>query len=129
MDACYCDHEQPEFYRQKVVKARKLHRCDECGCDIRPGMDHEAFVGKWDGYVSMYRTCDLCLSFRRWYDANRPCFCWCFGEMFEAVRDDINSDAHIMVLEAPGFLFEVGRRYVAIRRRARVDRTARTRVA
>jgi len=125
MSSCYCGYEQPEFYRQNVVKVRKVHRCDECGCDIRPGEACEAFVGKWDGIVSTYRTCERCLAFRKWYDANRPCFCWCFGGVFEAVRDDIENCAHDMLKEAPGFMFEVGRKYVAIRNRARADRRAR----
>lgn len=121
----YCDYEQPEFYRQKIVTARKLHRCDECGCDIRRGEQYEAFAGKWDGIVSTYSTCERCLSFRTWYSANRPCFCWCFGEMLEAAQEDVRNDAHVMLNDAPGFMFEVGRRYVAIRRRADADRKTR----
>lgn len=125
MSDCYCDYEHPEFYRQREVKARKLHRCHECGCDIRAGEHYEAFTGKWDGIILKYSTCARCLAFRRWYSANRPCFCWCFGEMLDAARDDVESNGHVMAAEAPGFRFEVGRRYIEIRNRARADRAAR----
>lgn len=125
MDACYCDCEQPEFWTQNVRRARKSHRCCECGSDIKPGEQYEAYSGKWDGYVTSYSTCERCLAFRQWYAANRPCFCWCFTEMFDAVRDDVEDQGHVMLKEAPGFLFEVGRRYVKIRNRARADRAMR----
>jgi hypothetical protein len=31
MSDCYCDYDQPEFYRAEVAKARKTHKCYECG--------------------------------------------------------------------------------------------------
>lgn len=35
---CFCeDYEPPEFYHLDTHRARKLHRCTECGRAIQPG--------------------------------------------------------------------------------------------
>lgn len=122
---CFCDYDAPEFYHKHIRRARKLKRCHECGCDIRQGDEHEVVSGKWDGQVSSFFTCERCLSFRKWFAANRPCFCWAHASMLEDARNQIEAEAHPLRKEAPGFLFEAGRRAVAIRRRAHADRAAR----
>ena len=125
MSSCDCDYDPPEFFTERFSKSRKLRRCGECGCDIRPGEMYENVAGKWDGIFRKEHTCERCMAFRDWYMTNRPCMCWSYGGVFEDVCQDIHEDASTMLAEAPGFLFEVGRRYVAIRKRARADRAAR----
>lgn len=54
----------PEFYGQRKVKARKQHRCDECGKPILPGKLYEAIAGKWEGEFSSFKLhlgCDQAL--------------------------------------------------------------------
>jgi hypothetical protein len=55
---------QASFHRESVVKARKTHRCTECGRDIPAGEEYEYVFGVWDGDPSTYKTCRDCLSLR-----------------------------------------------------------------
>jgi len=122
---CYCDNESPEFFWRKDRKAKIEHRCCECGSTIHKAEKYEYACGKWDGAVSAYKTCERCLDFRRWFEKNRPCVCWAFRSMYEIVHEQIQEEADTLMTEAPGFMFECGRRYIAIRKRARADKAQR----
>jgi hypothetical protein len=66
-----CYDPDPEFYKEKVVKARKTHRCCECRRDIIKGETYKTISGKWDGMILMYKMCSDCKSlienfFGRW---------------------------------------------------------------
>ncbi len=82
----YC--EIPEFYSSKWVKAKKDHKCCECGVVIPKGEFHGVFTGKWDGEISMNRQhleCeDACRYIR---DHLRGGDCLYFGELFEVAQD------------------------------------------
>ena len=49
-----------EFYSVKIVKARKKHKCYECGHIIEIGESYEYATGKWDGDFDVFKTCDDC---------------------------------------------------------------------
>ncbi len=49
-----------EFYREVKRKARKAHRCDECGTLIQPGEHYIRVSQKFDGSVSDWADCLLC---------------------------------------------------------------------
>ncbi len=116
MSYCDCDYDydQPAFFNQAVVKARKPHRCHECHGPINPGDSYKRSSGKWDGRVDTYAECALCMELRQWAEISVTCFCCnIFGELHETVRemvDDIKRDV-------PGFMFEWGRRIIKIERR------------
>lgn len=113
---CFCDYDPPEFYwATKVKAARKEHHCDECQRTIKPGESYESVRGKWDGDVSMARTCQKCLDLREWVKAHVPCFCFAHHN----VREDAIETARGWAHEAPGLLFGAYRREVLIRRAAR----------
>lgn len=44
--SCFCVYidgrEYPEFYTEKKVKARKSHKCGECGKEIKLGEIYES---------------------------------------------------------------------------------------
>ena len=44
---CVCDYDPQIFCWSKVRKARKPHRCYECGGPIRSGERYEYAAGKW----------------------------------------------------------------------------------
>lgn len=67
----------PDFYNEKIRRARKEHTCCECGCTIVVGDSYEYVSGKWDGYVSTYKTCPVCVELR----AKFMCYGWVFGEL------------------------------------------------
>jgi len=68
MENCGCiyvgDDDPAELYKATHPKAKKSHKCSECGCDIKPGEGYERVFGKWDGDSSTYKTCSDCLSVR-----------------------------------------------------------------
>lgn len=64
---CICtwlDGFNTEFYRAKVVKARKPHTCVECGAPISPADRYERSAGKCDGSVWSAATCLTCSRIR-----------------------------------------------------------------
>ena len=112
MTYCYCDGDVPEFCSVSTHKARKEHRCSECRASINPGEAYEYTSGKWDGYLSTYKTCTRCVELRQWAKISVPCFCWYYGDLHENVAEMV-SDAHHAV---PGLIFEWGRRMIRIQR-------------
>lgn len=113
-DSCSCDYEPPEFVVVETRKARKQHHCYECGCDVPPGETYEHVRGKWEGDISTFRTCALCLELRRWAVISVPCFCWAYGSVMENVRDMVSE---VRPDVPAGFVFEWGRRVIKIQRR------------
>ena len=62
------DGDTAEFIDEKDVKARKTHKCCECGDVISIGTTYERTVGKWrDGTknINTFRTCLPCAEIRR----------------------------------------------------------------
>ena len=49
------------FWREKKVKARKEHRCEECGSKIHVGEEHGFATGCYDGRFDCWRRCAACL--------------------------------------------------------------------
>ena len=116
MDDCYCDFGEPaSFYTKRLVaKARRAHRCNECGNQVRPGESYERVTGVWDGDLSTFCTCQKCLSLREAVTECVPCFCWRHGDM---LNDAIETVQHYeWDLRGTGDWFRLGRLGVAIRR-------------
>ncbi len=59
-----CDYEPPIFYLSNIVKARKQHKCCECGSRIELTQQYEKVTGKWEHLISTYKTCLPCLNIR-----------------------------------------------------------------
>ena len=62
--SCYCDSEGPGFYKEKLVKARKQHKCCECGAEIKQGEQYQVATGLWDGDIDRFKTCEPCADLR-----------------------------------------------------------------
>ena len=65
MGACcsYYDNDMPSFINTEWRKARKQHKCCECGGKINPGETYEYICGKWD-YFDTFKTCEKCADLR-----------------------------------------------------------------
>ena len=113
---CSCDYEPAELYNAQIVRARKQYRCEECGCAILPGERYEYVFGKWEGYVSTFKTCERCRDIRQWVKNNVPCFCWCHGNMLEDAAEAISEATWRAPLETAGLRFGFLRRKVLIER-------------
>lgn len=60
---CSCDTgESPDFFTRASVKARKPHRCCECGQAIAIGQLYLRSSGKWDGNIDTFAQCQRCVA-------------------------------------------------------------------
>jgi hypothetical protein len=126
---CYCDYDYdyPEFSRTTKPRARRPHRCVECGTTIQPGEQYERVAGVWEGEFSTFCICERCHDLRQWVKNNVPCFCWAYGNMIEDARECIEDAVYRAPEETRGLAFGFGRRLVAIKRakkRARAGEAA-----
>lgn len=113
MSECYCDYEPPSVYSKETRKARKEHKCAECGTLIKRGDKYEYVFGVWDGTVDYIKTCGQCVDLREFVRAHIPCFCWAHHNLHEDCIEMAREYSH----EAPGLLFGTYRR--SIRREVR----------
>lgn len=58
------DGDGPEFCTVSTPHAGKEHQCSECSGVITKGVVHELAAGKWNGEMSIFRTCLLCVEIR-----------------------------------------------------------------
>lgn len=52
--------ELPSYIRVKHVKARKKHKCYECGREMYIGYMYVQTIGVWEGQWEEYKTCRPC---------------------------------------------------------------------
>jgi hypothetical protein len=76
-----CDCELPDFCHQELRRARRPHRCVECGGVIGVGTSYEHTAGKWDGELDTFATCLPCADVRDRLARATGC-CAPFGSMF-----------------------------------------------
>jgi hypothetical protein len=113
---CHCDYEPWDFYSNRVVKARKQHKCYECRMPIVPGDRYEYVTGKCDGAIDTFRTCGKCVDLRTWVQNNVPCLCWAHGNLFSDLRDAVEDANDRAPQETVGLRFGLLRRsYYAYR--------------
>lgn len=87
------DHDGgPDCFKEKVVTARKKHRCDECYKDILPGEKYEYVTGIWDGEPSTYKTCLDCKSIRNAFFKDG----WIYTQVWDSFRDEFSYDDSII---------------------------------
>ena len=67
------DAERPSVFSCDHPKARKEHKCCECGRIINTGEKYEKIKGIWDGKALRYKTCLPCASLRD--DLTREAYC------------------------------------------------------
>ena len=68
----------PSCFKAITRKARKIHKCNECGEVILPGCEYKYESGVWDGTPDSYKTCLDCMSVRDEF------FCegWTYGDLW-----------------------------------------------
>jgi|SRR6185503_19016998 len=121
---CVCDYDPPEFYRQAKSRARKPHKCYECGAPILPGEQYERAMGKWDGSVDTFKTCQHCVALRQWVTNNVPCTCWAHGNLFDDLYESIDEACWRAPKETVGLRFGFARRLHVIRGISKMRRAA-----
>lgn len=95
LDGCCCytggDVELPALITITMRKARKEHKCYECGDTILPGDLYENVRGLWDGAWSEYKTCRVCTAIRRDF----CCDGFIYGTLWETLHEclvDLSED-------------------------------------
>jgi hypothetical protein len=79
---CDCgDFDPPSVFDERMVTARKSHRCSECSRTIQKGERYKYIFGVWDGDARSFHTCAECLSAWEWFNKEYECDCYIFGEM------------------------------------------------
>jgi len=86
---CDCG-DGPETYRESRPKAKKQHKCCECGRAIQPGETYRHLWGVWDGDPKTFKTCDDCLGLEDWARDQMDCFCPRFGDLRQEVLDMVH---------------------------------------
>lgn len=97
----------PEFLKENIKKARKVHRCCECGREISMGEKYRYSVGKWNGEIEFYRTCYHCMQAHEFLIAQ------CGGFVFTCVAEDLRE--HIDLPSGLGMI--AARMFVGMRRK------------
>jgi len=82
------DAERYEFAAIVRPKARKQHKCCECGRAILPGERYESMSGKLDGEIERLKTCEHCASARDWLITH------CGGFVFTQVDEELREHFH-----------------------------------
>jgi len=119
MSYCVCDYERPSVISERTRRARKPHKCIECGREISPGETYEYTWGIWEGDADQFKTCSRCLAVKQYVMAHVPCFCWTYGNLLDDARSCIGEYAG----SVPGMRMEFGRLLVrAIRGRREAGR-------
>lgn len=111
---CSCDYDPPEFHSSYIRTAAKSHQCYECSGEIAKGENYEYAVGKWNGDVSTFKTCERCVDLRKWMTNNIPCFCFGYGNLHDDAKETIVSAQEQAPEETKGLYFALLRRLVAI---------------
>ncbi len=96
-----CDLEVDGYGQElddRMVRAAKAHKCNECGRRIEVGETHGVYVGLWEGDFFQMRTCSRCTKARKWLEARGHG--WQAGDIREWVRICVDTDGPEIIQKA-----------------------------
>jgi hypothetical protein len=108
MMACDCDLEMPEFFYERLQRARKQHVCNECRGPIAIGANYKRLSGKWNGEFQEFKQCETCLGLIDFMNAHIKCFCFGLGTLVMDAVETVREWGD----EASSLVFPVYRHYV-----------------
>ncbi len=85
----HCGDGSATVYKQRIVTARKRHRCGECRGPIAAGEQHERVDGLWDGEWETHRTCASCVEIRNHFACGGG---WLFGQLWDDLAENFFPD-------------------------------------
>lgn len=102
------DYDPPQFYNERVVKARKPYTCCECHRPINKGQQHRLATGKWEGELGSYRTCMDCYHIREAFRCGGGFFHERLWEDLSEYQNDLNAHcvAKIKTVSAKEYFLE-----------------------
>jgi hypothetical protein len=82
---CYCEPMEPDepsdVWTVTWHKARKEHKCHECGEFIKKGNRYERIFSVFDGSAVAYKTCEFCANEYQRLLSKHPDLSWVKGEL------------------------------------------------
>ena len=89
MSDCTCgDYEVAAGPEQRMVTARKPHKCCECGCAIEPKEQYELIEMLVEGHWERHRTCRTCAEIAKTWQSD----CRVPGYLWEWIHEDCDRD-------------------------------------
>jgi hypothetical protein len=85
---CDCDDDPPSVMRDENHKARKEHKCSECGRTIAIGEIYRHIWGVWNGDSHTFWWCSHCIAGQQAAAALTDCDCYCFGGLWDQFWED-----------------------------------------
>lgn len=80
-----------DFFSERRVTARKTHRCEECGREIKPGDSYVKSAGCYDNEFYAFKECSRCSRVRAKILLRYPVEYWgegpVLGGLLEYVRE------------------------------------------
>lgn len=83
-----CDEIVTTITEGHYVKARKAHKCMECGREIPKGESYHTETFKHDGDVKTHKTCAHCMVARDWL--RMECGGWIYGMVQEDLGEHVS---------------------------------------
>lgn len=77
------DYDPPSMFNETFPRARKDHKCCECGATISAGEVYQRVVGVWYNDFSWFKICSSCQDIRLWLH-NQDVLA-CFGDLHETL--------------------------------------------
>jgi hypothetical protein len=116
---CDCDS-NPQICGGDVGrKARKPHKCSECGRIIAKGEEYREHSGLWrDGGWSTYRWCGHCQAAQKIVAERTNEHCWCYEQLWQGITDEMTGWGGIRDMAVYRLVVAANRRWT-IRRGAR----------
>jgi hypothetical protein len=88
------------MYNEVIRRARKPHKCCECGVTIAAGEQYQAVCAKWDGQFDSFCTCMPCVEIRAksiaGLNSHDCCDLPCFTELYEYVSNGLPDTADLV---------------------------------
>lgn len=79
-----CCDGSPEICETRWPRARKEHRCGECGATVRKGEEYQRISGKYDGEFFDEKTCIDCAEVRDAFTCEAPPI---FGQLWADMKE------------------------------------------
>ena len=84
--SCSCDiyDVEPYTFWETTQKARKQHKCAECGSDIDPTEKYTRISGIYEGKFFVHKVCETCdrIFKESALEAQKHDMCICLGELW-----------------------------------------------
>lgn len=77
-------YDQAEFFREHTPRARRQHKCYECGEPIPVGAQYVRISGKWDGRMDTIRQCLPCNEIQRVFSCGEGFY---YGQLWDAMDE------------------------------------------